>query len=882
MRSLIAAVFFFITMSSAQQKEIYRNEKYSVTSVGIIDGQYKAESLPDGGLRSNYLPAFTESINRIATFKFALNGLDNERAPGKDHRVFLNPNNGVCETPLYVFGEADPVGSDMVQGIEYPIPQNQPFTVVFRVDMRGVMKQLNEKGYVETYNGGRIAKNDFKGVYIAGGQKPLTWDFQSLAGDSTFKMTDPNNDGIFEIGLHFANSGALQKDNEGFYNWHPTKDLSKLPVFNSEYPILNSLYSLSLEEMLLDAREDGAYMAGAKWTGVWTRDVSYSILLSLAILQPDACKTTLMAKVKNGMIIQDTGTGGAWPVSTDRMVWSLAAYEIYLTTGDRQWLNQIFEIITQSVKADLATIIDPATGLVKGESSFLDWREQTYPLWMDPKDIFDSKCLGTNVVHAATYKILAEMSAILGKDPKAYDAMFQTIKNGINKHLWVEDRGYYGQFMYGRNYQVLSPKSETLGEALTVLYGIAGSRAVSVIQNTPTLAYGTPCIYPQESNIPPYHNDAVWPFVESYKMWAAKKVNQPMAVLHSMASIIRPAGLFLTNKENFVAGTGSGVGTAINSDRQLWSVAGGLSMFYRIIFGMEFGRDRLVFSPFVHKNTQGTFTLKKFKYGDANFDITVKGWGATIASFTIDGKEEKSHSITRSMKGVHTISIELKGDESTAVQKIVDNYFTVTAPVVTMTAGKIVWAAVDNALKYEVFKNGIRIAAVVERTYSAPVGSGTVDEYQVCAVDKNGVRSFLSEPVLAGKQIITVPLITAQGTDHIMLRSTKGGVYEFEFTVEQKGRYAIGFEYANGNGPINTDNKCAIRSMYLNNKFVGCIIMPHRGVGDWTQYGLSNMVQAELKPGKQKMRIQYDPLNVNMNYDINEARIRAMRLVQLK
>ncbi|HAQ19743.1 MAG TPA: hypothetical protein DCR40_11000 [Prolixibacteraceae bacterium] len=46
-----------------------------------------------------------------------------------------------------------------------------------------------------------------------------------------------------------------------------------------------------------------------------------------------------MKKVKNGHIIQDTGTGGAWPVSSNRVVWAMAAWEIYTYTGDRNWLE---------------------------------------------------------------------------------------------------------------------------------------------------------------------------------------------------------------------------------------------------------------------------------------------------------------------------------------------------------------------------------------------------------------------------------------------------------------------------------------------------------------------------------------------------------------
>ncbi len=68
---------------------------------------------------------------------------------------------------------------------------------------------------------------------------------------------------------------------------------------------------------------DSTFRTGKEWSGVWTRDISYSIILSLAYLQPKVAKYSLLRKVKNGVIVQDTGTGGAYPVSTDRMVWAM-------------------------------------------------------------------------------------------------------------------------------------------------------------------------------------------------------------------------------------------------------------------------------------------------------------------------------------------------------------------------------------------------------------------------------------------------------------------------------------------------------------------------------------------------------------------------------
>ena len=85
-----------------------------------------------------------------------------------------------------------------------------------------------------------------------------------------------------------------------------------------------AVYDLAVAEMVKNIEEDGTFRTGEKWSGVWTRDISYSAILSLAHLEPEVVKTSLMKKVdRKGRIIQDTGTGGAWPCSTDREVWAV-------------------------------------------------------------------------------------------------------------------------------------------------------------------------------------------------------------------------------------------------------------------------------------------------------------------------------------------------------------------------------------------------------------------------------------------------------------------------------------------------------------------------------------------------------------------------------
>lgn len=142
------------------------------------------------------------------------------------------------------------------------------------------------------------------------------------------------------------------------------------------------------------------------------------------------------------------GSGGAWPVSSDRTTWCLAAWEIYKATGDKAWLDEVYPIIKNSLEDDYKTIYDAKFGLYSGESSFLDWREQTYPKWMDNRDIYSSHNLGTNVVHYQAHRILAEMAKLKGEDGKIYNDKADAIKKGINEYFWMKDKGYYGQYLY--------------------------------------------------------------------------------------------------------------------------------------------------------------------------------------------------------------------------------------------------------------------------------------------------------------------------------------------------------------------------------------------------------------------------------------------------
>ncbi|MFA4924945.1 MAG: amylo-alpha-1,6-glucosidase, partial [Ignavibacteriaceae bacterium] len=699
--------------------ELLAQKSFDVGDDAAIQKSYKSVAESPTKIKSNYRDGFTKSTNAVIHFKFSINGADNERKPDDNHLIFIRPENKNYITPVFEFGN-ELKGEKEIAKIENEfLPKNSEISVVFKVDFRTVLKSFKEKGYFDTFNGSRITKENFEGLFIAGDSEPLSWNFGEIQKDPQYKMTDPDGDGIYECKIVFKTNDYRSIDEEGNAVWQLKNDISQFPKFESQNVLQQALYNMALEELLLDIRPDSTFMAGAKWHGVWTRDISYSIFLSLALIKPDIAKQSLLRKVSNGRIIQDTGTGGSWPISTDRVVWAVAAWEVYLITGDSEWLKLAYEIIKKSVGADIENVYDKNTNLVFGESSFLDWREQTYPLWMDPKDIYKSSCLGTNALHYRTLEILSLMENELGNTKSEYTKVAANLKTAINKSLWLNDKGYFGQFTYGRNYNYVSPKSEALGEALSVLFNIADEKkSKSIFEKMPVVEYGPTCIFPQIKNIPPYHNNAIWPFVISYWTWAASKAKNETAVQFGMDAIYRAASLFLTNKENLVADNGHFDGTEINSDRMLWSIAGNLSTIYRVMFGIDLNEKGLKISPFVPEKFGGDKKLTNFKYRNASLDITVHGFGSTNLDALIDGKKVEYVSIPKNLSGKHTVEIFLDNKNAGGKINIVENHFAPATPAVTLDGDKLNWSKINGAEFYKVFQNGLKSADVKEESFS--------------------------------------------------------------------------------------------------------------------------------------------------------------------
>jgi hypothetical protein len=382
--------------------------------------------------------------------------------------------------------------------------------------------------------------------------------------------------------------------------------------------LFDALFAMAQEDLSkdsVDAITDAAFdhgrpipcrcfVAGKEWPFVWTRDVSYSIDLGLWRLDPARARASLLFKISPpragpappGLyVMQDTGSGGSWPVSTDRIVWFLGARHLL---DDRAFADTVEQALTDTLAQDRRYVFDPRVGLYRGETSFLDWRQQSYPAWTAHNVVFiaQSFALSTNVLHYQALRLAAALARQRGRAAAAarYVAQAESLKAAINARFWRPDRGLYMSYIGGPVDPRPFDAYDLLGLDLAIRSGVADpQRAVASLEHYPAWPAGSPVIWPERRAEPIYHNRAIWPFVSEYTLRAARQVSDPFLIALEVRSQMRGAALNASNMENYsllsqsthVAGRLGG--PVVDSPRQLWSVAGYLDMVLRGVFGLE-------------------------------------------------------------------------------------------------------------------------------------------------------------------------------------------------------------------------------------------------------------------------------------------------------
>ncbi|HNW48686.1 MAG TPA: hypothetical protein PKK88_03075, partial [Bacteroidales bacterium] len=178
------------------------------------------------------------------------------------------------------------------------------------------------------------------------------------------------------------------------------------------------------------------------------------------------------------------------------------------------------------------------------------------------------------------------------------------------------------------------------------------------------------------------------------------------------------------------------------------------------------------------------------------------------------------------------------------------------------------------------YKNGE--LPVKTQELSADINPDAASEYKVSAVDSLGWESFTGEPVLSvpDKNIITIDL-KEKGKPYSEISTSVNKNLHLKAVADADGKYIFRLRYANGSGPWNTDNKCAIRTLRLNGEVIGMLVFPQRGEALWDDWGWSNSYILNLKKGVNSIDISFEEWNNNMNQLVNKALLDYAELLRL-
>lgn len=630
-------------------------------------------------------------------------------------------------------------------------------------------------------------------------------------------------------------AASMNANGDGSFVLHAPTGERRIPAqryaVHTASPLFDGLFAMAQDDLHHDsvsAIQDPAFdhgkpipcecfKTGDRWPYVWTRDLSYSVDLALWRFDPARAQQSLRFKLSEvrepsapqGLyVMQDTGSGGSWPISTDRIVWFLGARHLL---DDKAFADDVFRALKDTLAQDRQYVFDGTLGLYRGETSFLDWREQTYPDWTakDVRYIGESFALSTNVLHYQALQLAASL-AEQRHDASAADYRTQAdaLKRAINAHFWRDDRGMYMSYIGPGAMPV--DTYDLLGIALAVTSGVADeTRAKQTLANYPAWPAGSPVIWPERKNQPIYHNRAIWPFVSAYSLRAARQVNDAPRIAHELDSMLRGAALSASNMENFELASqavhvdeGPLSGPVVDSPAQLWSVGGYLDMVIGGVFGLgDEGRIEPKLPVSWMKTLFGNKPRITLDMGGQR--ITLVRPAKADGDLLVAARQQR--------QGDETV-VELKAIQSGA--KPVRTDATLYAPAIPDAP-----VAKDTAKGWQVSFAGKGVLYVDGRRVGNIDGSLIVPKadarqcFQLTRVGDGGLESLPSAA-------------TCQGDE-----AKLAGKGPWEWHVPRDGRFSLTLAYANDHGPINTGITAAVKFLDVQCDGMAAqrlpVVMPH-------------------------------------------------------
>lgn len=556
---------------------------------------------------------------------------------------------------------------------------------------------------------------------------------------------------------------------------------------------------------------------------------------ALGFLAPDSSMAVLRSVVADGVLIEPE-----FPLVADVGTWAVAAWEIYCVTGSKEWLEEAYSVVKESVRKQWVAFRSREGTLLCGQSGLVsDW-EEYYPHWMMPMDRYQTVAANVNVSYACAFRVASRMAAELRRKAEwDHQLAFSNLRSAINDRLWMPDRQYYGQYLYGKYYPVLSSVSDSRANALCVLGGIATPEmSEALVANMPVVSEGVPMVYPRIGEA-----DRFDASVQALYALAAARVRNPQAFEHGASALIN-----------------HNVGKEVSAQ---W-----VALVCKGLFGMEFRPEGIAFSPMVPSAFNGDKVLRGLRYRDAVLDISLRGSGDRVASFMIDSVAVENMLVPRSIVGRHLVEITLSSNElSERGTGERDAASVPEVPDVKWSADGLT-ADIGDARKnlmYEICLDGV-VRQLVEGGYYRLSGKQPAVA-AIVPVENADLRGFSPrEHVYApgkSKTVISASSITPRrpplhfikdrstASDYIELAARHNTRITCYANVPVAGDYFLTVGYSNGSP------RCAVRSLAVNDEDVATLFFPSLCQNDWITVYPSNTVVVRLVAGPNKIALTY-------------------------
>lgn len=605
-------------------------------------------------------------------------------------------------------------------------------------------------------------------------------------------------------------------------------------------------------------------------SGDYDEFTPYGIYVSECLLDCDSAAMAVDSRIAGGEVVEYAKGAYRWPVAMADATWGVAAAAVSATEADEKRAHDRAEALKKLIDCDIYYVYDRREGLFAGVPPEMDIREM--PDWAGAGDAAAMMTLEGNISR------LAAMRWVNTLLPGSYEEEFVAeLGENIAKRFWIPNLGMLSQTLYQRPYPVSVTAADNIAQALAVVTdGTGEAMASRIISNTPMTEGRVPATYPDQGLEGESRRGAL-----TSAMWAI-------------------ASAMEKNGDAWALSYASLVAKSVTDGYALRLLQG---VTLRTVFGLMPEADGLRIQPYVHDMLGDYHRVSGLKYRNGTLNVTVRGKGDVVSTFSIDGVINAEGKVGTDIEGEHEVEIVLAG--STGVSdgiNVAERKQMPRAPEVTVESPRkysiksgetgyfIVYlnGAVDEIIgrgQYELY-NAAPVTAVSFEADVANTVTGYASKNRLYIPAKDSVSIACSAVAPTGGRVLANKDLASK---HVESTRYKNARIVFDYESASGGGYYVRLRYLDGLGIVNKNRQYALRVLKVNGEQAGVMVLSQRGpemwspAEDWASMcGTTEPIAVELARGRNEIAVEYFTPNgvAGFDHDGNTAIPVALELIK--